>query len=219
MLDLFLGSVLQLLVSSKPGWLLSPLADNRVLSSRSMSLAYRYPDPWVSDVFRKNILLTLGYMRGMIRTSGSVNWEVVEQPFTWSITLSPEQMISYHSIVFDRYRDALPLTSANFSGAEGFLFDGILFGGGTCHLASLFSWAAKDAGLFVEAPTNHDFMAIPQIPKEQGVSVYSNPNQRGRSVGQNLYITNDQTNPVTFVVTYDGEILTISVQAAETSAS
>ncbi|HKC05172.1 MAG TPA: VanW family protein, partial [Patescibacteria group bacterium] len=78
-------------------------------------------------------------------------------------------------------------------------------GDGVCHLASLISWAAKDAGLDVYVPARHDFAKINDVPKEYGVSINSN-----KPYG-NLYITNNFDKPVTFNFNYDGTNLTVSV--------
>lgn len=199
MFSLLFGAILQLFVEAN------------VLSAHEMSLGNRYTDANVNEVMKKNILLTIGYMRGL-----EPDWEIVTQPFSWVFTLLPGQTVSYHNVVLPKYQNARPLTNVHFSQSEGFLSDGWLVGDGICHLASLLSWAARDAGLFVEAPTNHDFRAIAEIPKEQGVSIYSDPKQKARSDRQNLYIQNTLANPVEFVFTYDGDVLEISVRAART---
>ena len=82
---------------------------------------------------------------------------------------------------------------------------------GVCHLASVINWAAKDAGLNPVAPTNHDFFAINEIPKEHGVAIYADPGSVGVSSKQNLYITNRKDNAVTFKFNFDGDNLKVSV--------
>ena len=191
MFSLFIGSILQFFVASSSPGVISPLGAQNMLARHEMSLETRYPDNFVNDVMKKNILLTLDYMGG-------------------GFTIEPGQTVSFHDIKLPKYDAATPLLSVHFSGAEGFLSDGWIVGDGVCHLASLISWVAKDAGLTVEAPTNHDFRVIPEIPKEQGVSVYSNPFQRSRSEPQNLYIKNSLSHSVEFVFDYDGEVLGIS---------
>jgi vancomycin resistance protein YoaR len=102
-------------------------------------------------------------------------------------------------------------TNAHYNSTEGFKSDGYLIGDGVCHLASLFYWAAKDAGLETLAPVNHDFAAIPQIDKQYGVAIYADPNNATISQQQNLYIKNNQSEAVTFRVVYNGKDLTVEI--------
>src|SRR3989338_1540439 len=114
--------------------------------------------------------------------------------------------------VSDEYKDkVVKTTKAHFNSQEGFKTDGYLFGDGVCHLASLLYWVAKDAGLDAKAPTNHDFMAIPEIDKQYGVSIYSNPQSKGSNSQQNLYITNNKGKPVTFKFDYGQDKLKVSI--------
>lgn len=212
MVTTLIGMVLSYIVATSSAWIVSPLGAQNVLSSHEMSLEKRYSEEFVNSVMRKNILLNLGYMRGIVKAGDLIDWAEVEKPFLWTRTLEPNQTVSYHDIVLEKYKGATPLATVHFAGNEGFLSDGWIIGDGVCHLASLISWAARDAGLFVEAPTSHDFREIPEVPKEQGVSVYSNPLNRSRSEPQNLYIQNTLSYPVEFVFTYDGEVLEITVR-------
>ena len=102
-------------------------------------------------------------------------------------------------------------TNAHFNGIEGFRSSGYLYGDGVCHLASLMYWAAKDAGLETYAPTNHNFMVIPEIPREYGVSILSNPYIKGNDAMQNLYITNNKEKAVLFIFDYYNHKLKLSV--------
>lgn len=197
MFGLLLGAILQYLVATNTPWVISPLGDKNVLARHEMSLASRYPDAFVNEVMKKNILLAVDLMQG-------------------DFTLEPGQTVSFHDVVLSKYEAATPLLRVHFTSSEGFLSDGWIVGDGVCHLASLISWVAKDAGLAVVAPTDHDFMTIPGIPKEEGVSIYSNPYQRGRSESQNLYIQNTLGKAVKFVFVREGEVLGISAQAVET---
>lgn len=77
-------------------------------------------------------------------------------------------------------------------------------------MASLIYWVAKDARLDTKAPTNHDFMVIPEIDKQYGVSIYSNPFSKGSYQMQNLYVTNNKQKPIIFKFEYNGEKLKVS---------
>ena len=57
----------------------------------------------------------------------------------------------------------------------------------------------------------HDFMAIPEISREYGVSIYSQGVANGSSARQNLYIKNNKENPVVFKFDYNGENLKLSI--------
>lgn len=217
MLDILVGALFQYLVATSSSLkVISPLGSQTVLARHEFSLERRYEEPLVNHVFKENILLTMAYIRGITQTGEAVHWPEVDKPFVWRFTIDPGQTISYHSVLSSDYRNAKPLTTVHFASNEGFLSDGYIVGDGTCHLASLIRWVAKDAGLTVTAPTNHDFAPIPEVPKEEGVSIYSNPFNRSRSEPQNLYIQNNSEQPVEFVFTYDGEVLGISAQAART---
>jgi hypothetical protein len=65
--------------------------------------------------------------------------------------------------------------------------------------------AAKEAGLDVEAPTSHDFAVIPNIEKKDGVSIYS------ENTLQNLYITNNKSEKISFSFIHKEKTLTIQV--------
>lgn len=201
--------------SARP--VISPVGDwpvvvrRETLAEHEISLSKRDKDTFVNRVFAENILLNLAYMRKTVVTGGSIDWTEVSKPFHWVLSLAPGKTVSYHALVLPKYQSAFPLTSLNFNASEGFLSDGWLVGDGVCHLASLIAWAARDAGLVVEAPTNHNFAPIPEVPKEQGVSIYSQPAAVGLSSLQNLYIQNNRAKTVQFVFHYQDEILKVSV--------
>ena len=157
---------------------------------RSFSLTDRYSNPWVNDVFRYNILHTLTLMNSK----------------TYSFTLNPGDVFAFHEDVLPQFEGKVVASMhAHFNFDEGFKSDGYLTGDGVCHLASLMYWAARDAGLSALAPTNHNFATIPDVPKEDGVSILaSDPNQ-------NLYITNTLITPVRFVFAFDDTRLTVKV--------
>ncbi len=184
----------------------------KIVSTHEMSLNDRYPVKSVSDVFKDNILLNMAYLENKVSDPKQINWGEVESPFNYSFTLKPGQTFAFHDSVLPLYQaSVVKTTNANFSGAEGFKSDGYLYGDGVCHLASLINWAAKDANLDVYAPTNHNFANIPQVPREFGVAIYDSPNAKGESAMENLYITNNQPEDVTFDFSYDGNNLKVTV--------
>jgi hypothetical protein len=182
------------------------------LSEHQISLENRQPDRYVNQVFKDNILLNVAYLENRVTDPKSINWDDINKPYSYQFTLEPGETFSFHDSVLDKYKDSTVKTSnAHFNGVEGFKSDGYLMGDGVCHLASLFYWVSKDAGLLVEAPSNHDFAVIPEISKENGVAIYSDPNNKNSSSRQNLYVTNNKENPVTFVIIYSNNNLRISV--------
>jgi len=190
---------------------LMPITQTHVISSHEFSLEKRYEVKSVSDVFKDNILLNLAYLRGIISTK-DIKWDEVEKPFHYEFKLEPNKTFAFHDDLLDEYKDkVVKTTKAHFNSQEGFKTDGYLFGDGVCHLASLLYWVAKDAGLDAKAPTNHDFMAIPEIDKQYGVSIYSNPQSKGSNSQQNLYITNNKGKPVTFKFDYGQDKLKVSI--------
>lgn len=192
--------------------LISPQVQEKVLAKQEMSLQNRYDNEFVNGVFKDNILLNLSYMEGKISPTQRPNWEEVKKSSQFEFTLEPDKTFAYHDDVLPKYQDSLVKTSnAHFNAQEGFKTDGYLFGDGICHLASLIYMVAKEAGLLAEAPTNHDFRAIPDIPKEYGVSIYSNPFSKGSNARQNLYITNNKGKAVTFKFAYQDNKVKVSV--------
>ena len=185
------------------------------LASKTISLEDRYPVKSVSDVFKDNMLLTLSYMAGKQEKSQSVDWEAVEKPFAYDFSLKPGESFAFHDMVNPSYaQSVVKTTQAHYNASEGFKSDGYLMGDGVCHLASLFYWAAKDAGIEALAPTNHDFAAIPEIDKKYAVAIYADPNSPTASQAQNLYITNTQSEPITFRIVYNGKNLTVEILKA-----
>lgn len=183
-----------------------------VISEKEFSLDNRYPIPSVNEVFKKNILLNLAYMKEQVDSAKDIKWEEITHPFSFEFSLEPDKTFAFHDDVEEKYKDTLvKTTNAHFNAAEGFKTDGYLFGDGVCHLASLIYWAVREAGLEAEAPTNHDFMNIPDVPKEYGVSIYSNPYAKGSHTRQNLYITNNKGKPITFKFEYNDEKVKVSV--------
>lgn len=172
------------------------LGTQSVRAERSYSLTDRYPDRGVNDVFRYNILHTLSLMN----------------PKSYSFTLQPGEVFAFHEDVLPQFEGKVTATTnAHFNFADGFKSDGYLTGDGVCHLASFMYVVAKEAGLSALAPTRHDFANIPDVPKEDGVSIYFNPGARQANAQQNLYITNTLNKPVEFAFAFDSTNLTIKV--------
>jgi len=182
-----------------------------ILVSREISLQDRYDNPVVNRVFKDNMLLTLEYLHGIKHTS-QPDWQTVEKPANYQLTLQPKETFAFHDALLPQYQGKVrKTTNAHFNGSEGFMSDGYLTGDGVCHLASFMDWVARNAGLVVNAPTNHDFHDIPEIPKQYGVAIFSSPTDNTASALQNLYITNNKEQPVTFAFDYNGTSLKLSV--------
>ncbi|MBI2598668.1 VanW family protein [Candidatus Curtissbacteria bacterium] len=185
---------------------------SKVLSEHQFSLAQRNGNTFVNDVFKDNILLNLAYLEGKVRSRDQINWDALREPFEYKFMLEPGQTFAFHDDVLEKYQGkVVKTTGAHFNFQEGFKSSGYLFGDGVCHLASLIYWTAKDAGLDAEAPTDHNFMAISEIPKVYGVAIYSLPGARATNARQNLYITNSRESPVEFRFDYQGNNLKITL--------
>ncbi|OGE77274.1 hypothetical protein A3J19_00790 [Candidatus Daviesbacteria bacterium RIFCSPLOWO2_02_FULL_41_8] len=181
----------------------APSPTEHLVAQKEMSLDNRYGNAFVNNVFKGNILLNLAYLSNKVNSSKDIKWDEIGKPFQYEFKLDPDKTFAFHSDIEDKYKDKLvKTTNAHFNSQEGFKTDGYLFGDGVCHLASLINWVAKEAGLSVEAPTNHDFANIPDVPKEYGVSIYSNPFSKGSNTRQNLYITNNKPKPIAFRFEY-----------------
>lgn len=194
----------------------SPIAmpKTQVLAEETMSLNDRYPSsPFVNTVMKDNILLTLAYMDKPSLTPKEAS-QASQRPMQFALTLRPGEVFAFHDAILPKYEGkVVGTTNAHFASSEGFKSDGFLFGDGVCHLASLMRLAAQQAGLVVDAPTSHDFAAIPDIPKQYGVSIYSSPTNRSNSAMQNLYITNPYTQDIQLVV--ESNASTINVRIAK----
>lgn len=206
--SIFVGlSLLSNLLLATP----SAKPNETILGSREFSLEKRYDNKYVSDIFKDNILLNIAYLRGIIKDS-SINWNEIEKPFHYQFKLEKHQVFAFHDDILPQYKgDVVKTTDAHFSSIEGFKSDGWLVGDGVCHLASLINWSAKSAGLDVLAPTNHDFAAINQVPKEFGVAIYDVPGQSGSNQLQNLYIKNNKDKAISIAFDYDGTNLKVSI--------
>jgi hypothetical protein len=168
--------------------------NNKILADVSYSLADRYNDPYVNNVFSDNILLTIAYMGG-------------------KVVLQPGKTFAFHDAIMQKYQGKVSATTnAHFNLNEGFKSDGWLIGDGVCHLASFMYVASKEAGLFSEAPTAHDFATIADVPKKYGVSIFYSPNDPDNSTQQNLYITKNRVKPIAFIFTKKDTLLNIKVE-------
>jgi hypothetical protein len=183
--------------------------DNKILTQANYSLSNRYSNTYVNDVFADNILLTLAYMSGKVKRGDAISWDAVKADWEERFTLKPGETFAFHDAVLEKYKNKIAMTTnAHFNAGEGFKSDGWLIGDGVCHLASFMYVAAKNAGLEIEAPTSHDFAVIPNIEKKDGISIFS------ENTLQNLYITNNQSEDVTFVFVHKNDALTIRVETA-----
>lgn len=184
----------------------------QILSVKEISLNKRYGVKSVNDVFRDNILLNIAYLKGTAVDPKNIKWEEIQKPFEYEFKLNPGETFAFHDDILSSYQEAIvKTTNAHFNAQEGFKTDGYLYGDGVCHLASLIYWAAREAGLESTAPTPHDFMAIPEIPAEYGVSIYSNPENKGANAVQNLYIKNNKAKVVAFKFKYQDQNLKLKI--------
>lgn len=195
---------------------ISMVSSEQMLARHEMSLQKRYAVPSVNSVFQDNILLTLAYLSGDVKKREQIDWNTVRQPREFEIVLQPGETFAFHDDTLPEYKTKqLITTNAHFNASEGFITDGFLYGDGVCHLASLMNWVAKDAGLQVTAKVNHDFMPIPEIPKEYGTAIYATGDSSEIGKMQNLYIVNKFSEPVHFIFSYKNSELTISVSKEE----
>lgn len=186
------------------------------IAQRELPLNNRQPDKYVNEIYRDNILLNMAYLQGKVTKRGEINWDEVKKPFHYEFVLNPKQTFAFHDDIYTQYMESIvKTTDARFNFDDGFKSDGYLVGDGVCHLASLINWAAQDAKLDVYAPTDHNFAKIEDVPKEYGVSIYYYPGRTLANAKQNLYITNNRPNPVTFGFDYQNDLLKISITETE----
>lgn len=192
-----------------------PVNEQAVLVEKSLNLTNRQPDPWVNEVFSDNIVLALRYMDdgGYQRPKKQEEFKKVREPFETYFTLKPGETFAFQEDVLPELEGkVVKTTNGKFNYEQGFRNSGYLMGDGVCHLASFINQSAREAGLEVVAPVNHDFMAIPDIPREFGTSIYYKPGNPSANARQNLYVTNSSNNDITFTfrVSNDKIIYTIS---------
>lgn len=183
-----------------------PVTTPNVLADHQIILSERVPGGgYMSDVMADNILLNLAYLNHDPIDPKNVDWSKVRSNRTISFKLNPDQTFAFQEGILPEYDGKIALTTnAHFSSSEGFKYDGYLIGDGVCHLASLFNWVGRDAGLKVEAPTNHNFAAIPGIDQQYGTAIFYQPGSLESNAKQNLYITNTKNHPVEFDFIIDG---------------
>jgi hypothetical protein len=211
-----LSTVLPLVLVVGSNTLLNPFEfkpQETVLASEKISLEKRVPgDPYGNQVFKDNILLTIGFMRGIVSKDAPINWEEVRRPFEYQLVIAPGETYAFHDQVLDQYKNqGIKTSQAHFNYQDGFKSAYGLYGNGVCHLASLMYWVSLDAGVQALAPTNHDFAVIPEIDRKYGVAIYSDFGSSNGGGRQNLYITNNKENPIGFKYNYDGEKLRVTL--------
>ena len=201
-------SINTLLLASVDSQLPSPHA----YAQHTMPLGDRYPNQSVNEILKDNILLNVAYLKGDIKSNKDINWERVRKPTHFQFILHPNQTFSFHEDILPEYQGKVTITShSHFNYQDGYKSDGYLYGDGVCHLASLLNWTARDAGLEVKAPTNHDFMPISDIPKEYGVAIFYLPGQTETNAKQNLYITNNKSKDITFDISASSDKVGVQI--------
>ena len=201
---MFTSLILLLSLFTHPASILG--ASSVELSSKTISLETRYQVPSVNQVFKDNILLTLNYMSGTVRGKNDINWENVKKPAQYEFTLNPGERFAFHDTLLSQYKDGVvKTTNAHFNSSDGFLSDRWLYGDGVCHLASLIHWLHWTRT--ESFPCQPRLYRIPEISREYGVSIKYMPGETANSARQNLYITNNQDVPVTFVLNMTEQIL------------
>jgi hypothetical protein len=186
--------------------------DRKLLATRQISLEQRQPDRWVNGIFKDNILLSMAYIKGEVKSKEDIDWDKVRKPFTYELVLKPGETFAFHDDLLPQYKDKVVKDgNSEFNSMYGYKSSGWLVGDGVCHLASIINWPAKEAGLDVLAPTYHDFARINEVPRDFGVSIYTYPGESYSDKLQNLYITNSFENDVVFVFDFNGDILKVSV--------
>lgn len=197
---------------------ISPLAQKQevqttVLASQKMSLEKRYGNQYVNDVMKDNILLTLYYLSGKVKTPADINWDTITtKPFKYDLVLRPGEAFAFHDDALPEFADkVVATTNATFGPEDGFKTDGYLYGDGVCHIASLINWAAQDAGLSVTARVNHNFARIPEVDPIYGTSIYFAPGNHATSQAQNLYVVNNRSKPVHIVFTVKNNIVDVTI--------
>jgi len=162
----------------------------QVLASETIDLSDRYPVASVSEGFKENILIALGFLGTNIK-------------------LEPGEVFAFHNkgILSEFKQDKIITQPSDFTTDTGYKIVAGLGGNGVCHLASLMNKVAHEAGLEVTSPTNHNFATIPGIEPEYGTSIST----RNSPERQNLYIRNSFDFPVELRFTLVSEFLAFSV--------
>jgi|GEM_PF-3281540 len=196
--------------------------EKKTIALKRMDLNKRNVSSMVSEIFRDNILLNLHYIKGDVdkytdfekSTSYQkiIKWEKIGEPFEFSFTLKPDELFAFHDEMLPEFKERKSVKTGwtQFSVEDGYkVLDG-LPGNGVCHLATIFNWVSSEAGLFVKAPTSHDFYPVPEIPREFGTSIVYIPGAYTTQL-QNLYVVNNFTYPVTYEIKADKNAVEIKV--------
>jgi hypothetical protein len=187
-------------------------SNEKLLSEHTMSLETRYANKVTNEVFKDNILLTLAYMSGRVHNAREINWYDVRAESRYELVLQPGEMFAFHDDILPEYRGKTFVTTrARFGAEQGFRSSGYLYGDGVCHLASLITWTARDAGLKVHAPVSHDFANIPEVPREHGTSIVTTGTSSLNAQRQNLYVENTLDKPVRIVFDYSESKLKVAI--------
>lgn len=189
----------------------SPITGDSIIAQHSLSLTNRYSNEQVNQVFADNIVLTLHFLKGDVEQGKAIDWEKIRQPFEVSFTLKPGETFAFQNAVLPEVKSLAATTNATFNYQQGFRSSGWLMGDGVCHLASFINMTAREAGLTVVAPTNHNFAVIPDIPAEYGTSIFYSPGNKFANAQQNLYIINNKSNPVIFKFGYQNNELKLTL--------
>ncbi len=208
MLDVITAAALSFLV------FVSPAAGDAVLVQNSLSLTNRQPNPTVNEVFADNIILNLRYASdpNFKRPASKQDWVKVREPFEVSFKLASGEVFAFQQDAMPEFKEnVVKTTNAKFNYEQGFRSSGYLMGDGVCHLASFINMTAKQAGLEIIAPINHNFAVIPDIPREYGTSIFYSPGNTAGNARQNLYITNNFDEEITFTFTVVPEKVTLAI--------
>lgn len=193
----------------------TPISNGRqVLAEKSFSLTNRYPNPWVNEVFVDNMALTLHHLKSEVvkPPTDQEGWKKIKEPFEVSFCLKPGETFAFQDDIYPEFKNkVIKTTRANFNSQQGFRSSGWLVGDGVCQLASFINWTAREAGLEVLAPTNHDFAPIPDVPKEFGTSIFYQPGATLDNAQQNLYVTNNKDKEITFNLALTQDKLTLAI--------
>lgn len=189
----------------------SPITGGSIIAQNSLSLTNRYPNPQVNQVFADNIVLTLHFLKGDVEQGKAIDWEKIRQPFEVSFTLEPGETFAFQNAALPEVKRLAATTNATFNYQQGFRSSGWLMGDGVCHLASFINMSARQAGLEVTAPVNHNFAVIPDIPQEYGTSIFYLPGNNPGNARQNLYITNNLNKEVVFTFNVEPQKLTLAI--------
>lgn len=168
----------------------------KVLSRESLDLGDRYPVESISEGFKENILIAVGFLNS-------------SNP--GGLVLRPGEIFAFHNKgILPQFKENKIITQeSDFTTNTGYKVVAGLGGNGVCHLASLMNLAASKAGLEVTAPTSHSFAKIPGIESQYGTSIST----RNSPERQNLYIKNTFDFPVRLEFSLDGNLLTMKVLA------